>query len=199
MRSLPLLIPVMCADRGGNRSISCASVVDLRAGTRPVARGCLFLRGVAGEGLHHHQSRQQLRPEQNLQGRLHLQGAGRARHRFLLAANSGGRHGLVRLPAPERRQGAGIRQRKRELQLTRTKKPRVSGAFRRRGASARGKCRPEYDHSAAWASTLPNNAANRFSPVRVKLTTRLPGAGSRAAQFSSVKRFITAAPSVPAR
>ena len=29
--------------------------------------------------------------------------------------------------------------------------------------------------------------------------TRLPGVGSRAAQFNSVKRFITAAPSVPAR
>jgi len=40
---------------------------------------------------------------------------------------------------------------------------------------------------------------NRFSPVRVKFTTRLPGVGSRAAQFSSVKRFMTAAPSVPAR
>ena len=51
--------------------------------------------------------------------------------------------------------------------------------------------------SALWLS--PNSAANRFSPVRVKLTTRLPGAGSRAAQFSSVKRFIIAAPSVPAR
>jgi len=33
--------------------------------------------------------------------------------------------------------------------------------------------------------------------VRVKLTTRLPGAGSRAAQFNSVNRLITAAPNVP--
>jgi hypothetical protein len=49
------------------------------------------------------------------------------------------------------------------------------------------------------ASSPPNSAAKRFSPVRVKLTTRLPGAESRAAQFSSVKRRITAAPSVPAR
>ncbi len=48
-------------------------------------------------------------------------------------------------------------------------------------------------------SPLPNSAAKRFSPVREKLTTRLPGAESRAAHFSSVKRVITAAPSVPAR
>jgi len=45
----------------------------------------------------------------------------------------------------------------------------------------------------------PNSAAKRFSPLRVKLTTRLPGAASRAAHFSSVNRVITAAPSVPAR
>ena len=48
-------------------------------------------------------------------------------------------------------------------------------------------------------SCSPNRAANRFSPWRVKLTTRLPGAASRAAHFSSVNRFNNAAPSVPAR
>ncbi len=45
----------------------------------------------------------------------------------------------------------------------------------------------------------PNSAANRFSPFREKLITRLPGVSSRAAHFSSVKRAIMAAPSVPAR
>ncbi len=44
---------------------------------------------------------------------------------------------------------------------------------------------------------MPNSAWNRFSPLRLKLTTRLPGAASRAAHFSSVKRFIMAAPNVP--
>jgi hypothetical protein len=48
-------------------------------------------------------------------------------------------------------------------------------------------------------SLSPNSAANRFSPVRLKLTTRLPGVASRAAHFSSVNRAIIAAPSVPAR
>jgi hypothetical protein len=46
---------------------------------------------------------------------------------------------------------------------------------------------------------FPNSSANRFSPLRVKLTTRLPGAESRAAHFSSVNRVIMAAPNVPAR
>lgn len=58
---------------------------------------------------------------------------------------------------------------------------------------------PDWFTDFAYAGRFPNSAAKRFSPVRVKLTTRLPGAGSRAAQFSSVKRLITAAPSVPAR
>ncbi len=53
--------------------------------------------------------------------------------------------------------------------------------------------------SAARYSVSPNSAANRFSPLRVKLTTRLPGVSSRAAHFSSVKRVSSAAPSVPAR
>lgn len=44
-----------------------------------------------------------------------------------------------------------------------------------------------------------NSAANRFSPIREKFTTRLPGAELRAAHFSSVNRAIIAAPSVPAR
>src|SRR6202162_3304419 len=39
-------------------------------------------------------------------------------------------------------------------------------------------------------SLSPNSAANRFSPARLKLTTRLPGAVSRAAHFNSVKRVI---------
>jgi hypothetical protein len=46
---------------------------------------------------------------------------------------------------------------------------------------------------------FPNSAANRFSPLRLKLTTRLPGTLSRAAHFSSVNLVIIAAPSVPAR
>jgi uncharacterized membrane protein YdfJ with MMPL/SSD domain len=54
-------------------------------------------------------------------------------------------------------------------------------------------------HTALLLFAVPNKAANRFSPVRVKLTTRLPGVESRAAHFSSVKRLIKAAPSVPAR
>ncbi len=47
---------------------------------------------------------------------------------------------------------------------------------------------------ASSARLACEQRGNRFSPVRVKLTTRLPGVGSRAAQFSSVNRFITAAP-----
>jgi len=61
--------------------------------------------------------------------------------------------------------------------------------------------RPGMTELNEWGdySPLPNSAAKRFSPVRLKLTTRLPGAESRTAHFSSVKRFMTAAPSVPAR
>src|SRR5438876_1649687 len=59
--------------------------------------------------------------------------------------------------------------------------------------------RPKSSKRRGYSGALPNSAAKRFSPVRVKLTTRLPGVGSRAAQFNSVKRLITAAPSVPAR
>ena len=51
----------------------------------------------------------------------------------------------------------------------------------------------------AYYFSAPNSAANCFSPLRVKLTMRLPGVGSRAAHFSSVNRVIMAAPSVPAR
>ena len=88
---------------------------------------------------------------------------------FLRAADTGQQEGLVRLSAPDRRQGGRIRARKRKLPVVQE------------------------------ARLLPNSAANRFSPVRVKLTTRLPGAPSRAAQFSSVNLVIIAAPSVPAR
>ena len=51
----------------------------------------------------------------------------------------------------------------------------------------------------AHYSLSPNSAANRFSPLRLKLTTRLPGVASRTAHFSSVNRVMMAAPSVPAR
>jgi len=53
----------------------------------------------------------------DLQGRLHVQGGGWTGHVFLLATDSSRRQGLVRLPAPDRRQGTGIRQRQRELQV----------------------------------------------------------------------------------
>ena len=55
------------------------------------------------------------------------------------------------------------------------------------------------DGRASLYSPFPNSAANRFSPFREKLTTRLPGVESRAAHFSSVKRVNSAAPKVPAR
>ena len=57
---------------------------------------------------------------------------------------------------------------------------------------------PGHDGFKGYSPT-PNNAAKCFSPLRVKLTMRLPGAESRAAHFSSANRVIMAAPSVPAR
>src|SRR3954454_8398313 len=57
-----------------------------------------------------------------------------------------------------------------------------------RSSSRDGYCR---------SSACPNSAANRFSPLRLKLTMRLPGGGSGAPQFGAGNAVMSAAPSVP--